>query len=196
MKFSVQNMQCFFYISITVLPWMRIAFCNLLKTLDIGEQISIVQQNLITRNSKKYENAFETFFRIRQGVTGASLNFLTQKFVIFFLQVYILCVPSSRTTQVAVFQLCKFTSSLLGKLCYKYHPKNFPELNALNIFSVKVKDRGLPDSQREINLVIFFLNYILIHLNIFPYSVLKIQYRVSKNVSIRYNINDCVHNRY
>ena len=51
--------------------------------------------------------------------------------------------------------------------------QNFPELNALNFFSVTVKDTGLPDSQREINLVIFHLNYILIHLNILPYSVLN-----------------------
>ena len=50
--------------------------------------------------------------------------------------------------------------------------QNFPELNA-NFFSVTVKDMGLPDSQREINLVIFHLNYILIHLNILPYSVLN-----------------------
>ena len=51
--------------------------------------------------------------------------------------------------------------------------QNFPKLNALNFFSVTVKDKGLPDSQREINLVIFHLNYLLIHLNILPYSVLN-----------------------
>ena len=52
----------------------------------------------------------------------------------------------------------------------------FPELNALNFFSVTVKDTGLPDSQREINLVIFHLNYILIHVNILPYSLLNWEY--------------------
>ena len=54
--------------------------------------------------------------------------------------------------------------------------QHFPELNALNIFSVTVKDMGLMDSQREINLVIFDLNYILIHVNIPPYSVLNWEY--------------------
>ena len=52
----------------------------------------------------------------------------------------------------------------------------FPELIALNFFSVTVKDMGLLDSQREINLVIFHLNYILIHVNILPYSVLNWEY--------------------
>ena len=51
--------------------------------------------------------------------------------------------------------------------------QNFPELNALNFFSVTVKDTGLLDSQRRINLIIFHLNYILIYLNIFPYCVLN-----------------------
>ena len=50
---------------------------------------------------------------------------------------------------------------------------------------------GLLDLQREINLVIFYLNYILIHVNILPYSVYT-KLRVSKNVNIRYSINDCV----
>ena len=72
--------------------------------------------------------------------------------------------------------------------------QHFPELNALNFFSVTVKDMGLLDLQREINLVIFYLNYILIHVNILPYSVYYTKLRVSKNVSIRYNINDCVPN--
>ena len=44
--------------------------------------------------------------------------------------------------------------------------QHFPELNAPKFFSVTVKDMGLPDSQRQINLVIFNLNYILIHVNI------------------------------
>ena len=35
---------------------------------------------------------------------------------------------------------------------------------------------GLLDLQREINLVIFHLNYILIHVNILPYSVLNWEY--------------------
>ena len=51
--------------------------------------------------------------------------------------------------------------------------QNFPDINALNFFSVTIKDTGLPGSQREINLVIFHLNYILIHLNILPYSGLN-----------------------
>ena len=55
--------------------------------------------------------------------------------------------------------------------------QHFPELNAVNFFSVTVKDTGLPDSQREINLVIFHLNYILIHVNILPYSVLNQEYQ-------------------
>ena len=37
----------------------------------------------------------------------------------------------------------------------KIASEHFPELNALNFFSVTVKGTGLPDSQREINLVIF-----------------------------------------
>ena len=51
--------------------------------------------------------------------------------------------------------------------------QHFPELNALNFFPVTVKDMGLLDLQREINLVIFHLNYIHIHVNILPYSVLN-----------------------
>ena len=70
--------------------------------------------------------------------------------------------------------------------------QHLPELNALNFFSVTVKDTELPDSQREIILVIFHLNYFLIHVNISPYST---KLGVSKNVSIWYNINDCVHVR-
>ena len=54
--------------------------------------------------------------------------------------------------------------------------QNFPELTALNFFSVTVKDTGLPNSLRQINLLIFHLNYILIHLNILPYSVLNSEY--------------------
>ena len=54
--------------------------------------------------------------------------------------------------------------------------QHFPELNALNFFFVTVKETGLLDSQREINLVIFHLNYILIHVNILPHSVLNWEY--------------------
>ena len=54
--------------------------------------------------------------------------------------------------------------------------QHFPELNALKFFSVTVKDMGLLDSQREINLVIFHRNYILIHVNILPYSELNWEY--------------------
>ena len=54
--------------------------------------------------------------------------------------------------------------------------QHFPELNAINFFSVTVKDTGLSDSRREINLVIFHLHYILIHVNILPYYVLNREY--------------------
>ena len=54
--------------------------------------------------------------------------------------------------------------------------QNFPELNALNFFSVIVKDTGLSESKREINLFIFHLNYILIYLNSLPYTVLNSEY--------------------
>ena len=84
-------------------------------------------------------------------------------------------------------QICIF---IFWKAMLQIASQNFPELNALNFFSVTVKDMGLPDSQREINLVIFHLNYILIHLNILPYSVLNWEY-LKMYVSIRYNIDDC-----
>ena len=70
-------------------------------------------------------------------------------------------------------QICIF---IFWKAMLQIASQHFPELNALNFFSVTVKDMGLPDSQREINLVIFHLNYILIHLNILPYSVLNWEY--------------------
>ena len=54
--------------------------------------------------------------------------------------------------------------------------QHFPELNALNFFFVTVKETGLLNSQREINLVIFHLNYILIHVNISQHSVLNCEY--------------------
>ena len=66
MKFSVRKIQCFCYISVSALPWMRRAFCNLLKTLDISERIGIVPKNLIIKNSKEIWDTFETFFRIRR----------------------------------------------------------------------------------------------------------------------------------
>ena len=46
--------------------------------------------------------------------------------------------------------------------------QHFRELNALNFFSVTVKDRT---SQREISLVIFYLNYNVIHADIPPVSI-------------------------
>ena len=67
-------------------------------------------------------------------------------------------------------QICTL---IFWKAMLQIASQNFPELNALTFFSVTVKDMGLPDSQREINLVIFHPNYILIHLNILPYSVLN-----------------------
>ena len=66
MKFSVRKIQCFCYISVSALPWMRRAFYNLLKTLDISERIGIVPKNLIIKNSKEIWDTFETFFRIRR----------------------------------------------------------------------------------------------------------------------------------
>ena len=60
-------------------------------------------------------------------------------------------------------QICIF---IIWKTLLQIASQNFPKLSALNFLSVKGKDMGLPDSQREINLVIFHLNYILIHLNI------------------------------
>ena len=70
-------------------------------------------------------------------------------------------------------QICIF---IFWKAMLQIASQNFPELNALNFFSVTVKDTALPDSQREINLVIFHRNYILIHLNILPYSVWNWEY--------------------
>ena len=77
------------------------------------------------------------------------------------------------TSSFLVIQICIF---IFWKATLQIACQNFPELNAHNFFSVTVKDTGLPDSQREINLVIFHLNYILIHLNILPYSVLNWEY--------------------
>ena len=65
-------------------------------------------------------------------------------------------------------QICIF---IFWKALLQIASQNFPKLNTLNFLSVK--DMGLPDSEREINLVIFYLNYILIHLNILPYSALN-----------------------
>ena len=73
------------------------------------------------------------------------------------------------TSSFLVMQTCIF---IFWKAPLQIAYQNFPELNALNFFSVTVKDTRLPDSERKINLVIFHLNYILIHLNILPYSVL------------------------
>ena len=67
-------------------------------------------------------------------------------------------------------QICIF---LFWKAMLQIASQHSPELNALNFFSVTVKDTGLPDSQREINLVNFHLNYILIHPNILSYSALN-----------------------
>ena len=48
----------------------------------------------------------------------------------------------------------------------------------------------LLDLQREINLVIFHLNYILIHVNILPYTVLNWEYLKISELGTTY---DCVH---
>ena len=63
------------------------------------------------------------------------------------------------------------------EIFFRISSQHFPELNALNfLFFCTVKDMGHLDLQREINLVIFHLNYILIHVNILPYSVLNWEY--------------------
>ena len=77
------------------------------------------------------------------------------------------------TSSFLVIQICIF---IFWKATLQIACQNFPELNAHNFFSVTVKDTGLLDSQREINLVIFHLNYMLIHLNILPYSILNWEY--------------------
>ena len=66
--------------------------------------------------------------------------------------------------------------SIFWKAMLQIASQHFPEFNAFNFFSVTVKDMRLLDSQREINLVIFHLNGILIHVNILPYSVLNWEY--------------------
>ena len=93
------------------------------------------------------------------------------------------------TSSSLVMQICIF---IFWKAMLQIASQNFPELTALKFFSVTVKDTGLPNSLRQINLLIFHLNYILIHLNI-GRMILSTKLRVSKTVSIRYNINDCVH---
>ena len=77
------------------------------------------------------------------------------------------------TSSFLVMQICIF---IFWKAMLQIASQHFPELNALNFFSVTVKDMGLLDSQREINLVIFHRNYILIHVNILPYSELNWEY--------------------
>ena len=74
------KIQCFCYISISVLSWMRRAFCNLLKTLDISESIGWYSSTEF--NYKKFKeiwDAFETFFRISRGVTGCIFEFPNSK---------------------------------------------------------------------------------------------------------------------
>ena len=78
-----------------------------------------------------------------------------------------------KASSLLVIQICIF---IFWKAMLQIASHNFPELNAHNFFSVTVKDMGLPVSQREMNLVIFHLNYILILLNILPYSVLNWEY--------------------
>ena len=70
-------------------------------------------------------------------------------------------------------QICIF---IFWKAMLQIASQHFPKLNAPNLFSVTVKDTGPPDSQREINLVIFHVHYIHIHVNILPYSLLNWEY--------------------
>ena len=174
MKFSERKIQCFCYISISVLSWMRRAFCNLLKTLDISENIGWYSST--ESNYKKFKeiwDAFETFCRISRGVPGCIFEFPNSKMCdIVLIGVYFLGtkLQDHITSSFLVMQICIFS---FWKAMLQIASQNFPELNALNFFSVTVKDTGLLDSQRKINLIIFHLNYILIHVNIFPYSVLN-----------------------
>ena len=110
---------------------------------------------------------------------------------IFLIGLYFLCTKfvDRITSSVLVMQISIFS---FWKPMLQIASQNVPELNAVNFFSVTVKDTGFPDSQSEINLVIFHLNYILIHLDIFPYSVLNWEY-LKMSVLGMHNINDCVH---
>ena len=107
---------------------------------------------------------------------GCIIEFPNSKICdIFLVGVYFLHTKFQDRTasSLLVIQICVF---IFRKAMLQIASQNFPELNAHNFFSVTVKDTGLPDSQREINLVIFHLNYILIHVNILPYSVLNWEY--------------------
>ena len=94
---------------------------------------------------------------------------------IFLISVYFLRTKfqDHTTSSFLVMQICVF---IFWKAMLQIASQHFPELNALNFFSVTIKDTGLPDSQREINLAIFHLHYILIHVNILTYSVLNWEY--------------------
>ena len=94
---------------------------------------------------------------------------------IFLISVYFLRTKfqDHTTSSFLVMQICVF---IFWKAMLQKASQHFPELNALNFFSVTVKHTGLPDSQREIHLAIFHLHYILIHVNILTYSVLNWEY--------------------
>ena len=102
---------------------------------------------------------------------------------IFLIGVYFLRnkFQDHTTSSFLAMQICIF---IFWKTMLQITSQNFP---GFPFFSVTVKDMRLPDSQREINLVIFHLNYILIHFKHSPILSTKLR------VSIRYNINDWVH---
>ena len=124
--------------------------------------------SLIEVNYKEFKemwDVFETFCRIRHDVV-VHLSIPNSKICdIFLIGVYFLRskFQDHTTSSFLVMQICIF---IIWKTLLQIASQNFPKLSALNFLSVKGKDMGLPDSQREINLVIFHLNYILIHLNI------------------------------
>ena len=95
---------------------------------------------------------------------------------IFLVGVYFLHTKfqDHTTSSFLVMQMCIFI--FLESHVIQIASQNFPESNVLNFFSGTVKDTGLLESQNEINIVIFHLNYILIHLNILSYSVLNWKY--------------------
>ena len=101
---------------------------------------------------------------------------------IFIIAVYFLRTKFQDHT-TSSFLVIEIYIFIFWKAMLQIASQNFPDINALNFFSVTIKDTGLPGSQREINLVIFHLNYILIHLNILPYSGLNWEYLKMSSLS-------------
>ena len=75
------------------------------------------------------------------------------------------------TSSFLVMQICVF---IFRKAMLQITSQSFPELNALNFFLLQLKGRDF--WIHKLKLVIFHLNYILIHLNILPYSLLNWEY--------------------